>query len=41
MSNYSDHVQLTGHAEPDHRTTQDLRVVDSGGLVKFQALKLP
>lgn len=37
MNNYEYLVQLPGSAQPDHRTTQDLRVVDSGGLVRFQA----
>ena len=37
MNNYEYLVQLPGSAQPDNRTTQDLRVVDSGGLVRFQA----
>ena len=37
MNHYSHLVQLPGSAQPDHRTTQDLRVVDSGNLTRFAA----
>lgn len=37
MNHYDHLVQLPGSAQPDHRTTQDLRVVDSGNLTRFAA----